>query len=146
MIISFDLDDTLIPAGETDFPTEHRNFLQKVLEVERIRHRASELIQHLKRQGHTVGIYTTSYRSKLKLRLHLLTYGIRPDFIITEKENRQRLSKRQINCSKYPPAFNIDLHIDDSLGVEREGKTYNFQTIIIKKDDMDWLHKIKKKC
>lgn len=146
MIISFDLDDTLIPPRETDFPTEQRNFFQKALGVERIRHRASELFRHLKGQGHKVGIYTTSYRPKFKLRFHLLTYGISPDFIITEKENRQELSKRQINCSKYPPAFNIDLHIDDSLGVEREGQTYNFQTIIIKKDDIDWFDKIKNKC
>jgi len=146
MIISFDLDDTLIPANETDFPTEQRNLFQKILGVERIRNRASELFRHLKEQGHKVGIYTTSYRPKLKLRLHLLTYGISPDFIITEKENRQELSRRQINCSKYPPAFNIDLHIDDLPGVEREGQTYSFQTIIIKKDDIDWLNKIKNRC
>ena len=76
----------------------------------------------------------------------MLTYGITPDFIITEKENRQELARRQINCSKYPPAFNIDLHIDDSSGVEREGQAFSFQTIIIKKDDSDWMDKVKSKC
>ncbi|WP_245539558.1 HAD family hydrolase [Pontibacter roseus] len=136
----------MIPPGETDFPTERRNVFQKLFGVERIRYKTSELFQHLKAQGHTVGIYTTSYRPKLKLRLHLLTYGINPDFIITEKENRQQLTKRQINCSKYPPAFNIDLHIDDSPGVEQEGQTFSFQTIIIKKDDTDWLDKVKSRC
>ena len=146
MIISFDLDDTLIPPSEADFPTEKRNILQRILGVERIRYGASDLFRHLKEQGHKVGIYTTSYRPKLKLRIHLLTYGISPDFIITEKENRIELTRRQISCSKYPPAFNIDLHIDDSLGVEREGQSFNFQTIIIKKDDTEWLNKIKNRC
>ena len=146
MIISFDLDDTLIIPSETGFPTEQRNFLQKLLGVERLRHSTSELLRHLKEKGHKVGIYTTSYRPKLKLRLHLLTYGINPDFIITEKENRRELFKRQINCSKYPPAFNIDLYIDDSPGVEREGQIYNFQTIIIYTNHIDWLYKITNKC
>ncbi|GGK81228.1 hypothetical protein GCM10011405_31230 [Rufibacter glacialis] len=117
--------------------------MQKILGVERIRFGASDLIRHLKNQGHKVGIYTTSYRPKLKLRLHLLTYGISPDFIITEKENRRELAKRHISCSKYPPAFKINLHIDDSPGVEREGHKFSFQTIIIKKDDTEWLNKIK---
>lgn len=146
MKISFDLDNTLIPPRETDFQTEQRNIFQRLLGVEKIRFRTRELFRYLKEQGHVVGIYTTSYRPKTKLRIHLLTYGIIPDFIITEKENRQELSKRQINCSKFPPAFNIDIHVDDSLGVGREGQTYDFQTIIIKKDDIDWLERIKNRC
>ncbi|WP_207536454.1 hypothetical protein [Desertivirga arenae] len=40
--------------------------------------------------------------------------------------------------SKYPPAFNIDVHIDDSFGLKIEGDRYNFATIIIKEDDDGW--------
>ena len=146
MKISFDLDDTLIPAGQLDFPTEPRSIFQKILGVEKIRSGTRALLQFLKHRGHQIGIYTTSYRPKLRLRFHLLTYGIAPDFIVTEKENRLVLANLQIHCSKYPPAFNIDLHIDDSAGVEREGQLYGYQTIIIKKNDLDWLERIKNKC
>ncbi len=75
MTISFDLDDTLIPTSETNFQTEQRNIFQRILCVEKIKYRTSELFRHLKEQGHSVGIYPTSYRPKIKLRLHLLTYG-----------------------------------------------------------------------
>ena len=144
MRISFDLDDTLIPPTDNCFPTERRNYLQRMLGVEKLRLYTSELFRHLQTEGHEVGIYTTSYRSKLKLRLQLFSYGITPDFIITEKENRVELKRRQVYCSKYPPAFGIDLHVDDSVGVEREGKKYSFQTIIVNKEDLDWLEKIKR--
>ena len=143
MKISFDLDYTLIAPDKTTFPTEKRHIFQRIAGVERIRYRTGELFKHLKEQGHQVGIYTTSYRPIIKLRFHLLTYGIKPDFIITEKENRKALAKIQMNSSKYPPAFNIDLHVDDSLGVEREGQIYNFATIIVKQDAIHWSEKIK---
>lgn len=145
MKISFDLDDTLIPSDDNCFPTERRNYLQRMLGVEKLRLYTSELFRHLQSEGHEVGVYTTSYRSRLKLWLHLFSYGITPDFIITEKENRKKLKKRQLSCSKYPPVFGIDLHVDDSLGVEREGKKYSFQTILVNKEDFDWREKIKRR-
>jgi len=45
---------------------------------------------------------------------------------------------RQIKPSKYPTAFNIDIHIDDSKGIEIEGEKYNFQTIIIDENMINW--------
>lgn len=138
MKISFDLDDTLIPSQKRDFPTIELNFIQSLVKIEPLREGTKELIRELQDSGHTVGIYTTSYRSISKIRFQLFTYGIKVDFVINQKINRKQLIKNHIISSKYPPAFGIDLHIDDSLGVEIEGEKYNFNTIIIDKKNNIW--------
>lgn len=144
MKISFDLDNTLIPANKSDFPVIRRNFIQRLLNIELLREGSKELIQNLKYQGHEIGIYTTSYRSKLKIRLQLFTYGISVQFVINETFNRKELKRNNVSASKYPPAFGIDLHIDDSKGVAIEGERLNFRTIIIEKEQMNWTCEILK--
>ncbi len=138
MKISFDLDDTLIPANESDFPVIRRNFIQKLLNIEFLREGSKELIENLKSQGHEIGIYTTSYRSNFKIRFQLFTYGIKVKFVINETLNRKELNRHHISASKYPPAFGIDLHIDDSKGVALEGERLNFRTIILGKGQPNW--------
>ena len=141
MKISFDLDDTLIPANVEAFPVMKRNIFQKVLGVEPLRVGIKAIIDVLRSQGHEVGIYTTSYRPTVKIRYQLLTYGIKVDFIINEQRNRKELKKRNIVASKYPPAFGICLHIDDSKGVALEGERLGFNTAIIE-NHADWQTKI----
>ncbi|MEM1136562.1 MAG: HAD family hydrolase [Bacteroidota bacterium] len=142
MKISFDLDDTIIPSTKEDFPTEKRSLLQRILGIELLREGTGEVIRKLQASGNTVGIYTTSYRSTTKIRFQFWTYGISVDFVINETLNRKTLSKTNVHTSKYPPAFHIDLHIDDSEGVAREGHLHNFTTIIIKRQDSTWQEKI----
>lgn len=143
MNISFDLDSTLIPHGN-EFEAEKRNFFAKLLGIEPIRVGTSILISDLQKQGHTIHIYTTSFRSKIKIRLMLFCYGIKVGKIINESENQRTLKNRNKNASKYPPAFGFDLHIDDSKGVEMEGERLNFKTIIIKTNDKNWIETIQK--
>lgn len=143
MKISFDLDDTLIPGNYLEFITENRNFFQKIFKIESLRKGTKELIKDLKSKENVIGIYTTSFRPKYKIKFQFLTYGIKLDFIINEKENRKELKRRNLNCSKYPPAFDIDIHIDDSKGVELEGQKHNFETIILGNTSKNWIKKIK---
>ena len=49
-----------------------------------------------------------------------------------------------LNISKYPPAFNIDILIDDSKGVLIEGKQNNFKVIQVEPDNLNWVEKIKR--
>lgn len=61
--ISFDLDATLIPYNN-EFETENRNSIAKLFGIEKIRKGTPLLIKELQNEGHTINIYTTSYRKK----------------------------------------------------------------------------------
>jgi len=140
--ISFDLDDTLIPGKRGDFEAEKRTFLQRILGIELLRKGTATVFQQLIEQGNTVGIYTTSYRSLFTIKLMFWSYGIRPDFIINEKINRRKLGKRNIKASKYPPAFGIDWHIDDSQGVAMEGERLGFEVLVLERNEVSWEQKV----
>jgi hypothetical protein len=143
MNISFDLDSTLIPNGN-EFETEKRNMLAKLLGIEKIRLGTYTIIKELQNKEHKVHIYTTSFRSKIRIRLTLLLYGIKISRIVNQNENYKILKKKNINASKYPSAFGFDLHIDDSKGVEIESKNFNFDVIIVEPSDEYWIDKIRK--
>ncbi len=145
MKISFDFDDTLIPTGKPSFPTESRNIFQKIVGVEPIRQGSVEIFNFLKSRSHTVGIYTSSFRSPRYIWWQLFTYGTVPDFIIQGDIHQKTLKPLKINPSKYPPAFDIQLHIDDSPGVAVEGERFGFYTLIISPTERHWIEKIKAK-
>jgi len=105
MKISFDLDGTLIPFQKNDFKTIKPNCFQKILEYELLRDGTIELFKTLKENGHQVGIYTYSFRSKFYIMTSFLSHGIFLDFIINEKQNRDCLSTNHVFASKYPPIF-----------------------------------------
>lgn len=73
MDVSFDLDSTLIPNGK-EFETEKRGRIAKLLGVEEIRKGTPELITELQNLGNRVHIYTTSFRSKVRIRRTLRYY------------------------------------------------------------------------
>lgn len=141
MNISFDLDSTLIPNGN-EFETEIRNGIAKLFGIEEIRKGTQELISELKNHGHKIHIYTTSFRSKRKIRWTLKYYGVKVNRIVNQTENQRILKSRNIYASKYPTAFGFDLHIDDSKGVEIEAERYNFKVIILEPTDINWIEKI----
>ncbi|WP_074410067.1 hypothetical protein [Aquimarina megaterium] len=142
MNISFDLDSTLIPNGK-EFETEKRNRIAKLFGIEEIRKGTHELISDLQKQGHKIHIYTTSFRTKRKIRLTLKYYGIKVNRIVNQTENQNVLKSQNINSSKFPPAFGFDLHIDDLKGVGIESERFNFKVIIVKPSDKNWIEKIK---
>lgn len=142
MNISFDLDSTLIPNGK-EFETEKRSGIAKLFGIEEMRKGTRELISDLQNQGHKIHIYTTSYRTKGKIRRTLKYYGIKVNRIVNEKENRQVLKSQNINASKFPKAFDFDLHIDDLKGVGIESERFNFKVIIVEPTDENWIEKIK---
>jgi hypothetical protein len=144
MNISFDLDSTLIPNGK-EFETENRSKIAEFFGIEEIRKGTSELISDLQNEGHKINIYTTSFRSKAKIRFTLKYYGIKVNRIVNEIENRKALKSLNINSSKFPKAFGFDLHIDDLKGVGIESERFNFKVIIVETTDINWTEKIKNK-
>ena len=141
MIISFDLDDTLIP-GIQQFETGRRSFLQRVCGVEKVRVGAIALMKACKAEGHKVYVYTTSLRSTGWIWWTFFSYGVRLDKVINQRVHDRVMRGSEISSSKYPPAFKIDVHIDDARGVGMEGERYNFRTIIVAGDDGAWTEKV----
>jgi hypothetical protein len=140
-MISFDLDDTLIP-GTMTFETEKQNLIQKLTGIERIRRGTIALFKELRSRGHRISIYTTSFRPELRTKLTFLSYGIPVDRVINQQCHDRELMENKSRCSKFPPAFGIDIHVDDSPGLRIEGEKFNFSTIIIDENDLNWTYKI----
>ncbi|HRI19945.1 MAG TPA: hypothetical protein PLA68_03285 [Panacibacter sp.] len=137
MIISFDLDDTLIPATKR-FETEKQNLFQRVCAIEELRIGTIQLMKTLQAQGHRIFVYTTSLRKTNKIWFTFFSYNIKLDKVINQAIHERTLREKYSTYSKYPPAFNIDIHIDDSRGVEAEGSRFGFKTIIVAADDTNW--------
>ncbi|KIQ14706.1 hypothetical protein RT99_23015 [Flavobacterium sp. MEB061] len=139
MKVSFDLDDTLISKK---FELEKVSLFQKFLGIESIRKGTINLFKEIKKQKHEILIYTTSYRSELRIKWTFYSYGIPVDFVINQQKHQKKIRTTNIHCSKYPPMFHIDVHVDDSMGVEMEGQKYGFKTIIISETDKNWIQTV----
>ena len=99
------------------------------------------LLKTLQQQGYDIWIYTSSQRPLWHLKLWFLCLGIPLDGAVNLRRHHKVLQSypSPINgISKYPPAFEIDLLVDDSEGVVLEGQRYNFAVIHIKPDDERW--------
>lgn len=145
MCISFDIDDTLIVISR-EMPVEAGilpGALQQQL-VWPLRLGTRGLVKELRRRGHRIWIYTSSGRSIFQIRLWLLFYGIAVDGVVNEELHRRTLSSRRFDRlpSKYPPAFGIDLHVDDSEGVRVEGNQHGFRVVVVKPEDENWTDKV----
>jgi hypothetical protein len=145
MRIAFDLDNTLIPCG-SDFPTVWRlpKPLMNLCGCEPLRVGTVELMQYLKSQGNEIWIYTTSLRNTSSIKWLFLLYGIRIDGVVNQQIHNKKLKGENIYCSKYPPAFGIDVLIDDQEGIQVEADKYNFDMIWIKPEDTNWVEKVKR--
>jgi hypothetical protein len=122
MRISFDIDDTLI-CRDNGVPTE-RGLLPSFIHArvsEPLRQGTRSLFAELRRQGYNIWIYTTSVRTSFQIRLWLVLHGLRVDGIVNDARHRNELAGHNFSRipSKYPPAFGIDLHVDDRPDNER---------------------------
>lgn len=141
MHISFDLDSTLIPHGD-EFLSEPRFWVYQWLGLEKIRKGTPKLMTILRKNGCQIHIYSTSYRSKMKIRLTFALYGIRINKIVNQYDNKTIMNRLNKQVSKFPPAFGFDIHIDDSLGVKMEGEKNAFKVIHIDPQAEDWIKQI----
>lgn len=140
MRISFDLDDTLI-CYDPQVPREPNRvpFWAKRWHNEPLRLGAVELFRELRAQGHSLHIYTTSLRQPRQVKRWLRFYKIEVESVINQ-ELHERVVGRRFNSyvSKHPPAFNIDLHVDDLEGVAQEGHERGFAVVIMNQHDREW--------
>ena len=140
MRIAFDLDNTLIPSPGSTMPVECLDLLTHVISRESVRLGARDLFRRLHLDRHEVWIYTTSLRKPARLRAWFWASGIRLDGIVNQTRHDEAVRDGRIpaGCSKYQPAFSIDMLIDDSEGVAAEGRRLDFSVL----HDAAWCSRI----
>jgi hypothetical protein len=143
MRISFDVDDTLV--CDSSVPCERPvPWWARPWFPERLRRGTRDLMHALTRRGCSLWIYTTSYRSPAYLRWWFRTFGVRLEGAVNQDthEKLQLPTGPFYPPSKYPPAFGIDLHIDDSEGVAEEGRRFHFDVLVVSPRDVEWTSRI----
>jgi hypothetical protein len=144
MRISFDIDDTLVCAA--GIPTEqHVPWWRRAWYPELLRRGTRDLMRELTRQRHTLWVYTTSYRHPRYLRGWFACFGISLEGVVNQTRHERRVKGEAFKGyppSKYPPAFGIDLHVDDSEGVATEGKEHRFRVLVVAPDDTEWTRRV----
>jgi hypothetical protein len=146
MRIAFDLDDTLIPC-EFSFPLERPPRLARWLSAEPLRLGTVGLFRRLRAAGCQVWVYTTSLRDPFSVRIQFASYGIWLGGIINQDRHVRKLRTRAgatghavgpQQVSKYPPAFGIDLLVDNCAGVVLEARRYGFRVVHVQPEDEHW--------
>lgn len=143
--ISFDIDDTL--ACHHSHDVAEKNGLPDLIHRwlgEPLRVGTRALIRELRRRGCSIWIYTSSGRSPFYIRRWLLLHGIHVDGVVNNDRHRHGLAAHGFSNSpsKFPPAFGIDLHVDDSEGVQMEGMAHGFRVVVVRPDDVHWAQRV----
>jgi hypothetical protein len=144
MRISFDVDDTLVLPGVSDREVGPLPGLLQRWLCEPLRPGTRSLVRQLKERGWSVWIYTTSLRTPFQIRFWLLLHGITVEGVVNDDRHRREMLTRGFGRfpSKYPPAFGIQLHVDDSDGVRLEGEQHGFRVVVVQPDDRHWERRV----
>lgn len=143
--VSFDIDDTL--ACQLHHCAVEHSWLPACVHRwlgEPLRTGTRSLTRELRRQGCSIWVYTSSGRTPAYIRRWLLLYGIRVDGVVNSVLHNQALTTKGLSNgpSKFPPAFDIDLHVDDSEGVRTEGHAHGFRVVVVHPEDEHWAQRV----
>ncbi|APR85594.1 Hypothetical protein A7982_10943 [Minicystis rosea] len=144
MRIAFDLDDTLVRCGK-QLPTSAPRGVRRAFCSEPLRVGAADLLHALVRAGHEIGVYTSSERSRARVWLNFWSYGVTLGHVVNKTVHDtwwRRLDAHHRNalapCLKYPPAFGIDLLVDDSEAVASRGRELGYRVLVVSPENDDW--------
>lgn len=145
MLITFDLDDTLI-CWQEEIPVETVNIPWYLwwFTPEPLRKGTKEIFQELKKEGWKIGVYTTSHRRRGYIRRLFKLHGLSLEIIVNQEEHEKIISKMQVKRkpSKLPSSIGGNLHIDNSEGVLLEGRKHHFRVLVVDPLDKNWTEKI----
>ena len=142
MRVSFDLDDTLIfktVQGRTDasLPALKRSYSE-----ERLREGTRGLMHALAKRGCEIWIYSNSFRGKKELFQWFENCGLPVREIVNQQMHdlkRTEMGSQSLRPAKFPPWFEIDVHIDDSAELEEDARSHGFKVIRVAPDDVNWV-------
>jgi hypothetical protein len=137
--IAFDLDDTLIRCDAT-FPVElpTHPWLGWLSGVPPLRLGTRSLFGVLQGAGWRPWVYTSSARSPLDIHLTLLAHGLRIEGAVNFHRHAQQVDEAHRKLVKYPPAFGIDVLVDDSIAVAQQGAAHGFRVIRVDPRSEAW--------
>ena len=144
MRIAFDLDGTLVPMGD-DFATEPTAAPWRWLTHDPLRHGTRALLRELRARGHTLWVYTSSFRSTAMIRALLLGHGAWLDGVVNGHHHDELFRSRPPvtgPCQKHPPSFGIELLVDDSELVAWQGERHGFHVLLLRQDDEGWVQTV----
>jgi hypothetical protein len=145
MRISFNVDDTLV-LHDSPSPKEMVvPWWWRWRYPEPLRLGTKALLHALQARGHELWIYTTTYREPRYMRGWFRSFGVRLADVVNQDRHDLMVPKAQFSGyvpSKYPPAFGIDLHVDDSEGVAEEGRACGFRVVVVSPTDADWAARV----
>ncbi len=145
MLITFDLDDTLI-CWQQEVPKEPMNkpWYLWWFRAESLRKGTVELFNRLRAAGWDIGIYTTSHRRPCYIKRLFRLHGLKLDTVTNQSGHEKLIQGLKIKRkpSKLPSKVGSDLHIDDSQGVFMEGEKFHFNVLVIDSLDSNWTEKI----
>lgn len=144
MRISFDIDDTLIPAGLDPKRGEGVMFPFSLFYRERLRPGTRALCRELEKLGCEICIYTSSQRSVGYIRNLFRLNGIGLCQVINNQEHLRIVqgNRNEIMPDKVLSKFNIDLHVDDDATVAQNAVRQGVSVLIVGPDDPDWADKV----
>ncbi|MDG4596563.1 MAG: hypothetical protein P9F75_12885 [Candidatus Contendobacter sp.] len=87
-----------------------------------------------------IWIYTSSGRCPRYLKSWFASFGIPVEGVVNLDRHERMVGLR--GPSKFPPAFGIDLHVDDSPGVAMEGADHRFPVLVVAPHDSDWVERV----
>lgn len=140
MRVAFDWDDTLVPTTRAFPALEPRGHLARALRAEPLRAGAVDLWRWLRAGDHEVWVYTFSPRWPASIRRTLWCHGLAPADVVNGPRHRAALADRPAlaHLTKYPPAWEIDLLVEDSAVVAAEGAALGFDVVLTLPDDPHW--------
>ena len=137
--VSFDFDDTLVCGP--GIPTEQSVPLwSRWRYPEAPRHGCRALMHALAQRGCRIWLYTSSGRTRHYLRGWFRHFGVPLAGVINQTAHAEVVGHR--GPSKYPPAFGIGLHVDDSPGVALEGLAHGFRVVVVTPHDERWVERV----
>ena len=137
--ISFDIDDTLVCGPAVPTETLVQTWSRR-RHPEQPRRGCRALMHALAKRGCRIWVYTTSGRSSDYLQSWFRRMGITLDGVVNQARHQKVVGRG--GPSKYPPAFLIGLHVDDSPGVAMEGEAHRFRVVVVSPDDERWTERV----
>jgi hypothetical protein len=137
--VSFDFDDTLVCGP--GIPTETCVPLWSRWRYPEAPRRGCRTLMHaLAHRGCRIWLYTTSGRPMGYLRGWFRHFGVPLAGVVNQARHVEVVGHR--GPSKYPPAFGIGLHVDDSDGVAIEGLAHGFRVVVVAPHDETWSERV----